>query len=97
MATKKRAAPKAKKRAPWRPKNPVLMLRFVGPEGESYGGFRWPLKVGAVVEAPDWDPRRECANGLHGWLWGEGDLGCRREGTDLDAAQASLLGGRRVG
>jgi len=35
----------------------VLMLRTCGPDGESYGGFRWPLTVGATVEAPDWAAR----------------------------------------
>jgi hypothetical protein len=37
----------------------------------AHGGFRWPKR--GKVEAPDWDPRKECGNGLHGALWGEGD------------------------
>ena len=52
-----------------------LVLRECGPEGESYGGFRWPLTVGAEVVAPDWSERAECGNGLHGWLYGAGDIG----------------------
>ncbi len=52
----------------------ALVLRCCGPEGESYGGFKWPLTVGEKVEAPYWRKTPECGNGLHGWLWGEGDL-----------------------
>lgn len=44
-----------KKSAKRKPAATVLLLRFVGPNGESYNGqFRWPLKVGARVAAPDW-------------------------------------------
>ena len=50
----------------------VLILRTCGPGGEAYGGFVWPLLVGAEVVAPDWDPERSCGHGLHGLLWGEG-------------------------
>ena len=53
-------------------KGEVLVLKVVGPRGESHGGFIWPLDVGAVVEAPDWQPTKACGNGLHGWLWGAG-------------------------
>ena len=52
----------------------ALVLRVCGPNGESHGGFRWPLTVGAKVAAPDWNPRAECGNGLHGWLYGAGDI-----------------------
>ena len=52
-----------------------LVLRVCGPNGESYNGFRWPLTVGAEVVAPDWNERAECGNGLHGWLYGSGDIG----------------------
>ena len=51
-----------------------LILRCCKTDGTSYGGFKWPMKVGAVVECPDWDPEPECGNGLHGWLDGQGDL-----------------------
>lgn len=50
-----------------------LVLRTCAKDGSSSCGFRWPLTVGAIVEAPDWDPKPECGNGLHGALHGEGD------------------------
>jgi hypothetical protein len=34
-------------------------------------GFKWPTS-GEVV-CPYWSPEAECGNGLHGFLWGEGD------------------------
>lgn len=49
------------------------LLRTCGSDGSSHGGFRWPLRVGAAVEAPDWDPSPRCGGGLHGLLSGEGD------------------------
>jgi hypothetical protein len=52
----------------------VLVMKVVEADGSSYGGFIWPTEVGAVVEAPDWKPTKECGNGLHGWLWGVGSL-----------------------
>ena len=55
-----------------------LVLKVVGPNGESHNGFIWPLEVGAVVEAPDWKPTVACGNGLHGWLWGLGSLTAAR-------------------
>ena len=53
-----------------------LVLRVCRADGSSHNGFRWPLEVGAVVEAPDWAPTEECGNGLHGWLYGQGDYAC---------------------
>ena len=53
----------------------ALVLRCCGPQGESYGSFRWPLAVGAEVVAPDWSARAACGNGLHGLLWGAGAAG----------------------
>jgi len=50
----------------------AYMLRTCAADGTSYGGFRWP-KEGAV-SCPDWDPKPECGNGLHGMLWGGGNL-----------------------
>lgn len=50
----------------------ILMLKTVSADGTAYDGFRWPLEVGAVVTAPDWDPKPECGHGLHGLPWGEG-------------------------
>ncbi len=37
----------------------------------SRNDFVWPRE--GVAEAPDWKPTKECGNGLHGALWGEGD------------------------
>ena len=51
----------------------VLVLRTVNADGTSHNGFQWPIEVGAVVECPDWDPKPECGNGLHGLVHGEGD------------------------
>ncbi len=54
----------------------ALVLRTCSADMTSYGGFQWPNEVGAVVEAPDWKKNYECGNGLHGWLFGQGDHGC---------------------
>jgi hypothetical protein len=48
----------------------VLCVKFVERDGSSYGGFKWPLTVGAEVIAPDWNEKAECGGGLHGWPWG---------------------------
>ena len=50
----------------------ALMLRTCHSNLTSYEGFQWPKK--GFVEAPDWSPEKECGNGLHGLLWGAGDL-----------------------
>ena len=57
-------------------KKTSLVLRVCGANGESYGGFRWPLEVGATVTAPDWKATHACGAGLHGWLYGQGDHSC---------------------
>ena len=49
----------------------VLALRTCNADMTSYGGSVWPKS--GPVEAPDWKPTEECGNGLHGFLWGEGD------------------------
>ena len=49
-----------------------LILRTCKADGTSYHDFKWPSEVGALVEAPDWDPSPCCGGGLHGYLWGEG-------------------------
>ena len=51
-------------------KAPALALRTCKADMTSYGGFKWPES--GRVEAPDWDAKPECGNGLHGLLWGEG-------------------------
>ena len=48
----------------------VLVLRTCNSELKSYGGFQWKEK--GIVEAPDFKATKECGNGLHGFLWGEG-------------------------
>ena len=52
-------------------KGEALMLRTCNADGTSYNGFKWP-KSGRV-KCPDWKPKAECGNGLHGLLWGAGD------------------------
>ena len=49
----------------------VLILRTCNADMTSRGGFVWPAS--GPVEAPDWNPAPKCGNGLHGFLWGEGD------------------------
>ena len=49
----------------------VLVLRTCSADMTSYGGFKWPKR--GPVSAPDWIDNYNCGNGLHGWLWGEGD------------------------
>ena len=51
----------------------VLLLRRCQADGGAYGGFKWPLTVGAEVEAPDWNNRKSCGGGLHGLPWACGD------------------------
>jgi len=51
-----------------------LVLRVCREDLTAFGGFQWPSKVGATVSAPDWDKSNECGNGLHGWLYGQGEL-----------------------
>jgi len=52
-------------------KETVLVLRTCNNDLTSYGGFQW--KESGIVEAPDFIKNNECGNGLHGFLWGEGD------------------------
>lgn len=39
-------------------------LRKINKDGKHYN-FQWPLEVGAIVVAPDWDTLPECGGGLH--------------------------------
>lgn len=50
----------------------VLVLRCVREDMSSSLMFYWPV-IGSV-ECEDWDSKPVCGNGLHGWLWGEGDI-----------------------
>jgi hypothetical protein len=61
---------------------PMLFLRTTDKDGKSYGGFQWPLEVGATVTAPDWDAKPVCGKGLHGLLNGEGDASHLSPGDD---------------
>ena len=50
----------------------ALVLRSCAEDMSSHGGFVWP-GVGENATAPDWINNKECGNGLHGWLYGQGD------------------------
>ena len=58
----------------------VLIVKRIGKDRKTYGGFEWPTGIGTAVECPDWNPKAKCGGGLHGWPWGFG-LG---EGSDYD-------------
>jgi hypothetical protein len=49
----------------------TYVLRTVKPDLTAYNGFVWPRS--GPVFCPDWDPKPECGNGLHGLAMGEGD------------------------
>ena len=60
--------------------NTVLVLRTCNKDLTSYGYFQWPKSGPVECPPPDpnnpkvhWDPTPKCGNGLHGFLWGEGD------------------------
>jgi hypothetical protein len=57
------------------PAGHALVLRCCAPDMSSKNGFVWP-GIGKVAEAPDWENAAECGNGLHGWLYGQGDHSC---------------------
>ena len=48
-----------------------LVLRTCNADMTAYNSFKWPET--GTVSAPDWDPKPECGNGLHGLLHGCGD------------------------
>lgn len=50
----------------------ALVLRCCNADMSSKNGFVWP-GVGGIATAPDWKDNKECGNGLHGWLYGQGD------------------------
>ena len=64
---------KVAKAKPSKPEKLLYFLRTCAKDGSSYGGFQWDLRVGAVNTAPDWKPTKECGNGLHGLLGGQGE------------------------
>ena len=57
-------------------KGEILVLRSCRAGGESERNFVWPLTVGAVVEAPDWQDTDSCGHGLHGLSWAQGGDYC---------------------
>ena len=59
----------------------VLVLRIVGKDYNTYGGFNNPENVGEFVEAPDWNDGKECGGGIHGWA-----LGILGDGKEKDFA-----------
>ncbi len=65
-----------------------LVMKVVGPDMRSYGGFLWPES--GYVEAPDWDHQPACGRGLHGWLNGQGDYTCQSF-TEIDGAKWLIL------
>lgn len=67
------------------PAETSLVLRVCRPDMTSRGGFVWPAEIGAEVSAPDWNENKECGNGLHGWLYGQGDISCVSYWEDEDA------------
>ncbi len=76
MTTQQSLPPPTTKRTPRKrkadaPAARVLCLRTCDANLRSYNRFQWPDS--GPVEAPDWNKRAECGNGLHGLLWGEGD------------------------
>jgi hypothetical protein len=52
-------------------KGKAYILRQCAPDMTSHRGFKWPES--GEVSAPDWKATAGCGNGLHGFLWGEGD------------------------
>jgi len=62
-----------------------LVLRVCKADYTSHSGFLWPSEIGAEVVAPDWKKDNKCGNGLHGWLYGQGDCGCVEYWVDDEA------------
>ncbi|NII73217.1 hypothetical protein FHW84_001786 [Dyella sp. SG562] len=80
-----------------------LVLRVCREDFTSHSGFVWPSEVGAEVLAPDWKENNNCGNGLHGWLYGQGDVTCvdhwERAGAkwlvlEVESATIVMLGGK---
>lgn len=93
-ATAKKASPKVET---------SLVLRVCREDFTSHNGFDWPSEVGAEVIAPDWRQNNNCGNGLHGWLYGQGDVTCvdhweRAEAKwlvlEVESSTIVMLGGK---
>ena len=52
-------------------KETVLVLKSVNADLTSYNGFKW--KENGIVKCKDFKDTEKCGNGLHGFLWGEGN------------------------
>ena len=52
-----------------------LVLRTCAADLTSKNCFQWP-QVGEIAIAHDWVNNKECGQGLHGWLYGQGDHDC---------------------
>ena len=52
-------------------KETVFVLKSVNADLTAYNNFQW--KESGIVTCEDWNPEPECGNGLHGFLWGEGN------------------------
>ena len=84
------------------PRATVLVLRCCRGDRVASKGFVWPES--GPVACDDWSPEVECGHGLHGWLWGAGDLnasnGSHSEAdakwlvVQVDAALVVDLGGK---
>jgi hypothetical protein len=61
----------------------VYVLKCVKADLTAYNSFQWNSE--GPVEAPDFDSTPECGKGLHGWLWGEGDVSACSWWNDLDS------------
>ena len=62
-----------------------LVMRVCRADFSSHGGFVWPSAVGSEVTAPDWKQNNACGNGLHGWIYGQGDVSCVDHWAQPDA------------
>ena len=62
------------------PDGKVLVLRTVHANMTAFDGFVYPES--GFVECKKWVANKECGNGLHGWLWGEGDDSLKIGGYD---------------
>jgi hypothetical protein len=74
-------------------------LRTTDKNGKAHGGFQWPMRVNAIVKAPDWNPRAECGHGLHGLKDGLGTASHLSSASDavwwiVKADDAVDLGGK---
>ncbi len=63
----------------------MLAVRVINADKTSgpNNNFVNSIEVGSVITAPDWDPKPECGNGIHGWLWGMGRSGKNHAGNKI--------------